>query len=34
MPVVLVRGSNPAAIQVDTLMGSREIVVKTLGPQF
>ncbi|MGB3665901.1 MAG: Hpt domain-containing protein [Bermanella sp.] len=34
MPVVLVRGSQPAAIQVDTLMGSREIVVKTLGPQF
>ena len=34
MPVVLVRGSTPAAIQVDTLMGSREIVVKTLGPQF
>lgn len=34
MPVVLVRGSSPAAIQVDTLMGSREIVVKTLGPQF
>jgi chemosensory pili system protein ChpA (sensor histidine kinase/response regulator) len=34
MPVVLVRGSQPAAIQVDTLMGSREIVVKALGPQF
>lgn len=34
MPVVLVRGAQPAAIQVDTLMGSREIVVKTLGPQF
>lgn len=34
MPVVLVRGSSPAAIQVDTLMGSREIVVKALGPQF
>lgn len=34
MPVVLVRGSQPAAVQVDTLMGSREIVVKTLGPQF
>ncbi len=33
-PVVLVRGSQPAAIQVDALMGSREIVVKTLGPQF
>ena len=34
LPVVLVRGSQPAAIQVDALMGSREIVVKTLGPQF
>ncbi len=34
MPVVLVRGATPAAVQVDTLMGSREIVVKTLGPQF
>jgi chemosensory pili system protein ChpA (sensor histidine kinase/response regulator) len=34
MPVVLVRGAQPAAIQVDTLMGSREIVVKALGPQF
>ncbi len=33
-PVVLVRGSQPAAIQVDALMGSREIVVKTLGSQF
>ncbi len=34
LPVVLVRGSQPAALQVDSLMGSREIVVKTLGPQF
>ncbi|OUR69509.1 hypothetical protein A9Q73_02015 [Bermanella sp. 47_1433_sub80_T6] len=34
MPVVLVRGAQPAAVQVDTLMGSREIVVKALGPQF
>lgn len=34
MPVVLVRGSVPAALQVDSLMGSREIVVKNLGPQF
>lgn len=34
MPVVLVRGAQAAAIQVDSLMGSREIVVKTLGPQF
>ena len=34
MPVVLVRGGQPAAVQVDTLMGSREIVVKALGPQF
>src|SRR5262249_5168326 len=30
-----VRGSDHAvAVQVDGLMGSREIVVKTLGPQF
>lgn len=34
IPVVLVRGAQPAAVQVDTLMGSREIVVKALGPQF
>ena len=34
VPVLLVRGAQPAAIQVDTLMGSREIVVKALGPQF
>jgi chemosensory pili system protein ChpA (sensor histidine kinase/response regulator) len=33
--VLLVRGSDHAvAVQVDGLMGSREIVVKTLGPQF
>ena len=35
LPVVLVRGSDHSvAIQVDHLMGSREIVVKPLGPQF
>jgi chemosensory pili system protein ChpA (sensor histidine kinase/response regulator) len=35
LPVILVRGSDkPMAIQVDSLMGSREIVVKSLGPQF
>lgn len=35
LPVILVRGSDHSvAIQVDSLMGSREIVVKTLGPQF
>ncbi|MCP5334781.1 MAG: Hpt domain-containing protein [Oceanospirillaceae bacterium] len=34
LPVVLVRSSTPAALQVDALLGSREIVVKTLGPQF
>jgi chemosensory pili system protein ChpA (sensor histidine kinase/response regulator) len=35
MPVVLVRSAEHAvAIQVDRLMGSREIVVKSLGPQF
>lgn len=35
LPVVLVRSSEHAvAIQVDRLMGSREIVVKALGPQF
>lgn len=35
LPVLLVRGSDHAvAVQVDGLMGSREIVVKTLGPQF
>lgn len=35
LPVVLVRGTDHSvAIQVDHLMGSREIVVKPLGPQF
>jgi chemosensory pili system protein ChpA (sensor histidine kinase/response regulator) len=35
LPVVLVRGADHSvAIQVDHLMGSREIVVKPLGPQF
>ncbi|HET8711914.1 MAG TPA: response regulator [Spongiibacteraceae bacterium] len=35
LPVLLVRGSDHSvAVQVDSLMGSREIVVKTLGPQF
>lgn len=35
MPVVLVRTTeHTMAIQVDRLMGSREIVVKSLGPQF
>ena len=35
LPVILVRGADHSvAIQVDSLMGSREIVVKTLGPQF
>ncbi len=35
LPVVLVRGAeHSVAIQVDNLMGSREIVVKPLGPQF
>ena len=35
LPVILVRGSEkPMALQVDSLMGSREIVVKSLGPQF
>src|SRR5690606_5864741 len=35
LPVLLVRGSEHAvAVQVDGLLGSREIVVKTLGPQF
>lgn len=35
MPVVLVRAAeHTVAIQVDKLMGSREIVVKSLGPQF
>jgi len=35
LPVVLIRGGDHAvAVQVDRLLGSREIVVKTLGPQF
>ena len=35
IPVVLVRSSEHAvAVQVDSLAGSREIVVKSLGPQF
>lgn len=35
LPVILVRtATNSVAIQVDMLMGSREIVVKSLGPQF
>lgn len=35
LPVILVRGAEqPIALQVDSLMGSREIVVKSLGPQF
>lgn len=35
LPVVLVRSAeHTVAVQVDRLMGSREIVVKTLGPQF
>jgi len=35
LPVLLARGAeHSVAIQVDSLMGSREIVVKPLGPQF
>ncbi len=35
MPVVLVRSAeNTVALQVDNLLGSREIVVKSLGQQF
>lgn len=35
LPVVLVRSAEHAvAVQVDSLAGSREIVVKSLGPQF
>jgi len=37
VPLILVRGSEaaaPVALYVDQLLGSREIVVKTLGPQF
>jgi len=33
-PVLLIKGDTPYALQVDSLLGSREIVVKTLGPQF
>ncbi|MDX1504083.1 MAG: Hpt domain-containing protein [Spongiibacter sp.] len=34
-PVLLIRNAEPpTAIQVDSLMGSREVVVKALGPQF
>ncbi|MBF0673637.1 Hpt domain-containing protein [Pseudomonas sp.] len=35
LPVILVRSAEHAvAVQVDSLAGSREIVVKSLGPQF
>jgi chemosensory pili system protein ChpA (sensor histidine kinase/response regulator) len=35
LPVILVRSTEHAvAVQVDSLAGSREIVVKSLGPQF
>ncbi|MDZ7686691.1 MAG: response regulator [Gammaproteobacteria bacterium] len=35
MPVILARsGDNAVALQVDRVIGSREVVVKTLGPQF
>lgn len=34
-PVLLIRNAEPpTAVQVDSLMGSQEVVVKTLGPQF
>jgi chemosensory pili system protein ChpA (sensor histidine kinase/response regulator) len=33
-PVLLIKGEVPYALQVDSLLGSREIVVKTLGAQF
>ena len=34
-PVLLVRNADqPTAVQVDGLLGSREVVVKSLGPQF
>ena len=34
LPVILVRGTDkPMAFQVDSLIGSREVVVKSLGPQ-
>ena len=35
LPVILARsGDRAAALQVDRVIGSREVVVKTLGPQF
>ena len=35
LPVILVRGvEQPMALQVDSLVGSRDIVVQSLGPQF
>ncbi|WP_370314543.1 Hpt domain-containing protein [Thalassolituus sp.] len=34
LPLLLIRGQVPFALQVDSLLGSREIVVKSLGPQF
>lgn len=35
LPVILVRSKEHAiAVQVDALLGSREVVVKSLGPQF
>lgn len=35
VPVLLARaGNKPVAFQVDKLMGSREVVLKTLGPRF
>jgi len=35
LPVILARsGDNAVALQVDRVIGSREVVVKTLGPQF
>jgi len=35
LPVILARsGDRAAALQVDEVIGSREVVVKTLGPQF
>ncbi len=34
-PVLLIRNADPAAaVQVDSILGAREVVVKTLGPQF
>lgn len=34
VPLILVQGQKPTALQVDTLLGAKEIVVKSLGPQF